>query len=94
MKARFIEGPHEQLAVEFIADSDDERLLLKAFAKQMEPNNLLRVQGWKYGPVMEAYAMQTMRAYIVPTIDAVIMKVRAPDNAADVPPPGDTDGQG
>lgn len=66
MKARFIEGQNDQLALELVADSDDERLLLKVFCQQMAPSNLLSVQGWTYdGQPPKPYGPSKVRAYVV-----------------------------
>jgi hypothetical protein len=49
VRARFIEGPNLELGLSFEPETDDERLLLRSFAAQCEPNNLLRIVGWGIG---------------------------------------------
>ncbi len=51
MKAKFIEGAdHDELAVQFEPETDEERLLLRTFAYQAaQCENRLLVQGWGVG---------------------------------------------
>lgn len=65
MKARFIEGEGNDLAIELEPDTAEETLLLKVFCQQMEPANLLRVGGWRYsGQPPRPYGPTRVRAYI------------------------------
>ena len=49
MKAKFIEDADNRLGLSFEPETDDERLLLRAFVAQCEPNYLLRISGWGIG---------------------------------------------
>jgi hypothetical protein len=49
MKAKFIEDADLKLALSFEPETDDESLLLRSFAAQCEPNNLLRIRGFGMG---------------------------------------------
>ena len=49
MKAKFIEDTDAKLALHFEPETDEERLLMRAFAAQCDPNNLLRILGWGLG---------------------------------------------
>ncbi len=61
MRARFVEDANLKLALSFEPETDDERLLLRAFAAQCEPNNLLRIQGWGLGG--EQPGLRSIRVY-------------------------------
>ena len=50
MRAKFIEGPDLELGLSFEPESDDERLLMRAFSAQCSRHGgLLRILGWGMG---------------------------------------------
>lgn len=50
MKARFIEDGELRLGLQFEPETDDERLLMRAFAHQaMEVENRMQITGWGTG---------------------------------------------
>lgn len=50
MKAKFIEDSDLRLAIQFEPETDDERLLLRAFSSQVESfQNRLTIRGWGIG---------------------------------------------
>jgi hypothetical protein len=69
MIARFIEDMCGMLGVKFVAESEEERLLLRVFSQQAQANtpaNLLEIRGWGHGPENGIRELRLYRATPVP----------------------------